>query len=68
MNSYCVNANAQANGDHEVHMYSCTKLPNLENRIYLGEFSSCTAAVQAAKKRYPRSDGCALCCPACHIR
>jgi hypothetical protein len=39
MYKYYVNKNAQSNGDHEVHKESCSYLPNLENRIYLGVFS-----------------------------
>jgi hypothetical protein len=35
MAKYCVNTNAQPNGDHEVHKYSCERLPAEENRKYL---------------------------------
>jgi len=30
---YCVNKNAQANGDHEVHKVGCSFYPNQENRV-----------------------------------
>jgi len=63
---YYVNKNAQANGDHEVHVLSCSFVPAVENRIYLGEFSSCRPAVTEAKKHYPQSNGCYYCCNACH--
>jgi hypothetical protein len=66
MAAYYVNKNAQTNGDHEVHVSSCGFMPSAENRLYLGDFSGCTAAVQAAKKHYPKSNGCAFCSPACH--
>jgi len=66
MDSYYVNKNAQDNGDHEVHKESCKKLPEVENRIYLGDFPSCHGAVKEAKKYYARADGCAICSPDCH--
>ncbi|MDO9520610.1 MAG: hypothetical protein Q7L19_10400 [Pseudohongiella sp.] len=70
MARYCVNKNAQPNGDHEVHNLStgCSKLPLSGNQLFLGDYSTCSAAVVAAKKIYSRSDGCAYCSPACHSR
>tara|TARA_R110001599_G_C11840308_1_gene619349 strand:- start:57 stop:263 length:207 start_codon:yes stop_codon:yes gene_type:complete len=65
---YYVNKNAQSNGDHEVHKSGCTFLPAVENRTYLGDFSSCSPAVSAAKKIYPKADGCAFCSTSCHKR
>lgn len=66
MASYYVNKNAQANGDHEVHRSNCTFLPAPANRVYLGEFESCAAAVREAKRYYTQSNGCYHCSPACH--
>ena len=66
MPHYCVNQNAQPNGDHEVHTATCTVLPAVQNQTYLGEFTSCGPAVVAAKKHYKQSNGCAFCSPACH--
>lgn len=66
MIKYYVNTVAQENGDHEVHTSDCHWLPKPENREYLGEFYSCTGAVQEAKTRYSKADGCKHCCPACH--
>ena len=66
MASYYVNKNAQANGDHEVHRFSCSFLPAVENRKYLGEYDSCAPAVREAKKTYPQSNGCYYCSSACH--
>ena len=63
---YYVNKDAQPNGDHEVHQYICQWLPNSENRIYLGDFSSCGPAVAKAKDYYHKSNGCATCSPDCH--
>ena len=66
MAAYYVNKNAQPNGDHEVHKSDCSRMPNPENRKYLGDFSSCHGAVRKAKEAYPKADGCYYCSPACH--
>lgn len=66
MKKYYVNKNAQSNGDHEVHSEYCQYLPNVENRKYLGEFSTCEAAVKEAKKDYSKSNGCKTCSNDCH--
>lgn len=66
MNHYYVNKNSQANGDHEVHKAGCNYMPSSENRLFLGEFYSCTAAVSEAKKYYTKSNGCYYCSNACH--
>jgi len=63
---YYVNKNAQPNGDHEVHKSGCSFMPSSENRLRLGDFSSCRPAVAAAKKICPKADGCYYCSPACH--
>jgi hypothetical protein len=69
MAKYCVNMNAQTNGDHEVHKYTCEYLPAEENRKYLGEFDNCFDAMQEARKYYPTTaDGCKYCSPECHTR
>lgn len=66
MTKYYVNKNAQNNGDHEVHKSGCSKMPNEENKKYLGEFDNCDAAVKEAKKTYKQSNGCYYCCNECH--
>ena len=63
---YYVNKNAQANGDHEVHTASCSWLPDEDNRIYLGDFTSCPPAVQEARRHYVQCNGCYWCSRACH--
>jgi len=68
MAKYYVNKHAQANGDHEVHTSSCSFLPEADNRLYLGEFSTCQAAVREAKKTYAKADGCYYCSKECHTR
>lgn len=63
---YYVNKNAQDNGDHEVHTQSCSWLPKVENRLYLGEFDNCTEAVKKAKNHYEQVNGCYYCSKTCH--
>ncbi len=67
MAQYCVNTHAQPNGDHEVHNLSiCTRLPLQEHRRALGDHSTCTTAVAAAKRIYATADGCYYCSPNCN--
>lgn len=64
MARYYVNNKAQPNGDHEVHVQTCTKFPS--DSTYLGEFATCQEAVKKAKQFYSQSNGCFWCSPACH--
>lgn len=66
MARYYVNKNGQSNGDHEVHVYGCSFMPAVENRLYLGDFSSCGPAVREARKYYSTANGCYYCCNLCH--
>ena len=59
---FYVNKNEQWTGEHEVHRADCAWLPDVANRIYLGEFYTSQAAVQEARKYYNCVDGCAHCC------
>lgn len=71
MPTYCVNANAQPNGDHEVHDLTigvCNRLPLFSNRRDLGYHVNCQSAVRQAKGIYAKSNGCYYCCPTCHTR
>jgi hypothetical protein len=63
---YYVNKNEQTNGDHEVHTSECSWLPDVDNRIYLGSFSSCSDAVDKAKEHYDQVNGCYWCSNDCH--
>lgn len=65
---YYVNKNSQSDGYHEVHTYNCNHGPDSENRLYLGEYSSCAPAVKEAKKHFTKSDGCYYCSGKCHTR
>jgi hypothetical protein len=66
MAHYYVNRNAQANGDHEVHVQGCSHMPASQNCLYLGDYSSCRPAVAKANETYPRSNGCYYCSNPCH--
>ncbi len=69
MPTYCVNKNAQSNGDHEVHdltFGACNRLPDYGNRLDLGYHPNCQSAVRQAKITYWKSNGCWYCCPACN--
>ncbi len=66
MPKYYVNKNAQNNGDHEVHVDGCSRMPEPENRMYLGYFSNCREAVKEAKKTFQQSNGCYYCCNECN--
>lgn len=68
MTYYCVNKNAQANGDHEVHKAGCDYYPAEENRLALGDHNSCQTAVTKAKSLKPnwKINGCYYCSNACH--
>lgn len=66
MTFYYVNQNAQENGDHEVHRCGCDWMPAERNRTYVGDFESCEEAILAARKLYPRANGCRHCCQPCH--
>jgi hypothetical protein len=62
--AYYVNRNSN-DGDHEVHRETCRYLPAERNRIYLGEFSDCHDALEAARRHYRTADGCYHCARAC---
>jgi len=68
MDYYYANKNAQSSGEHEVHKSSCSYLPDADNQMGLGYFSTSAEAIQKAKEYYSKVDGCHYCCPACHRR
>lgn len=63
---YCVNKNAQDNGDHEVHRKGCVFWPQAENRISLGDHATCHGAVREARKHFTQVNGCYYCSNECH--
>ena len=50
---YYVNENTQSNGDHEVHTSDCSYLPQVDNRRYLGSFTTCGPAVSGSQEDLP---------------
>ncbi len=68
MTTYYINKNAQSNGDHEVHVPSCSYFPQGANAIRIGDYTNCHDAVAAAKVKWPGSkiNGCYYCCNPCH--
>ncbi|VEG96562.1 Uncharacterised protein [Aeromonas encheleia] len=63
---YYVNNKAQPNGDHEVHVSSCTYLAQATNVSSLGHHDNCASAVRQAKLSHTKSNGCYHCCRTCH--
>ena len=70
MATYCMNIQAQPNGDHEVHNLDVGSwcLPAVHNRIPLGPHPTCQSAVATARHQYPtlRINGCYHCARGCH--
>lgn len=65
---YYAHTETDNQGGHEVHNESCTRLPDTNNRAYLGDFSNCSDAVNKPKSMgYRPANGCYYCCNACHI-
>ncbi len=70
MPRFCVNKNAQAGGEHEVHNLDrhCNRLPLPHNQVSLGVHANCHGAVLAAKSHYSNVDGCHYCANECHTK
>jgi len=66
MSKYYVNNTAQSNGDHEVHKEGCYWLSLANNTTYVGDFTSCKPAIEVAKRKHPKSNGCKTCSADCH--
>ena len=68
MDKYYINANAQDNGDHEVHRFDCVFIPKPMNRIDLGYFAHCIWAFETGKSMRPRwkINGCYFWSRDCH--
>lgn len=63
---YYINRNAQPTGEHEVHKEGCYRMPELQNRIYLGYFPNANDAVREARKYFNKVDGCYYCSQEAH--
>jgi hypothetical protein len=69
MPDYVLNRNPQSNGDHQVHVKTCRRVPEEENRVPLGFHHTCQSALIAAKVRgYSNVNGCSWCSRECHLR
>ena len=68
MPEYYVNRNTQPTGEHEVHKECCYRMPELQNRLYLGYFSNANDAVIEARKYFREVDGCYYCSNEAHRR
>ena len=66
MEKYYLNRIAQSTGEHEVHKDGCFRMPDIQNRIYLGYFSDGKEAVREATKYFYNVDGCYYCCNETH--
>lgn len=67
MANYYIHTLKDAQGDHEVHIETCTRLPLVTNREHLGNFNHCRDAVSKAKEKgYKPVNGCYWCCRECH--
>ncbi len=65
MQHYYVEKRETANGEHEIHVPRCAYLPEANDRVYLGTFSSCADALRQAKTHYDKATGCRWCCAEC---
>ena len=66
MARYYVNTNAQSTWEHEVHKDGCHRMPEPQNRIYLGYFSDAKEAVREARRYFSNVDGCYYCASEAH--
>ena len=66
MARYYVNTNAQSTGEHEVHKDGCHRMPEPQNRIYLGYLSDAKEAVREARRYFSNVDGCYYCASEAH--
>ena len=66
MPAYYVNKNAQSTGEHEVHKDGCYRMPDLQNRMYLGYFSNAKDAVKEARRYFNNVGGCYYCSSEAH--
>ena len=53
---------------YEVHKEGCYRMPELQNRLYLGYFSNANDAVIEARKYFREVDGCYYCSNEAHRR
>jgi len=61
MHHFYVNKNSDSNTVHEVHIDKCPKLPEANEREYVGYFSDCQEAIVKAQTKYEYVNGCPVC-------
>lgn len=61
MKLYYINRNPNSSGEHELHLATCSELPNIFNRACLGDFKLLSEATLEAKKLYPSVTNCNHC-------
>lgn len=66
MAEYYLNRNTQTTGEHEVHKASCFRMPEPQNRMYLGSFLDAKEAVREARRYFVNVDGCYYCANEAH--
>ena len=66
MKNYYAHIPINSNGYHEIHTEECSHLPDVENRIYLGQFPNCKYAIVEAHKYFERVNGCSFCISLCY--
>ena len=64
MELFFFNINKNEDGIHEVHTSSCPTPPAKESQVFIGQFETSVAALEAAKLNYPTMNfkGCTQCC------
>jgi hypothetical protein len=59
MSHFFINNFAETDGNHEVHLVGCTRMP--ADKRYLGNFYSVAEALIEARKEFWQSSGCERC-------
>lgn len=67
-NHYYFNKNVDNRGYHEVHIESCSFIPSVLNREYIGYEDNCKKAIERVKLKTGKYnfDGCFYCSEDCH--
>jgi hypothetical protein len=59
MSHFFINNFAQPDGNHEVHLLGCNRMPT--DKRYLGNYHSVSEALIEARKEFWQSSGCERC-------
>lgn len=66
MDIFYVDLKVKENGEYLMHRSGCKQLPDSTSRYYVGLFTTCNEAIKDAKKAFPLTNGCKICCKSCH--